>query len=335
MRVPLPSNGSGRAHYLSVQHHYGGVSDKPIKETASAIKDMQIRGAGKIACAGASALCDFSDRYEGESVECFRDDLDAAVKEILGSRPTAVSLWNGVHACIRDIDSAKGLEEARASVSENAKRFVEMSARAVEAIGRIGSKRIRDGDTIMTHCNSSAALEPIKRAHDQGKELKVYATESRPWRQGILTVNELADAGIDVTLIIDSSVRTVMKKVDKVFVGADTITSNGTLINKIGTSQLAVCADEARVPFHVCSETYKFSPMTMFGDLVTIEERGCEEVARREELRDRVKIFNPVFDSTPAKYIDAIITEVGVISPGSVYDIMVRQLGDGIFKEME
>ncbi len=294
---------------------------------------MQIRGAGKIACAGASALCDFSDRYEGGSIEGFKEDLDNAVREILGSRPTAVSLWNGVHACIRDVDSACDLDAARATVSENARRFVELSARAVEAIGRIGSKRIADGDTVLTHCNSSAALEPIKRAHAEGKELRVYATESRPWRQGVLTVNELADAGIDVTLIVDSSVRTVMKRVDKVFVGADTITSNGTLINKIGTSQLALCADEARVPFHVCSETYKFSPMTMFGDMVTIEERDCDEVAGRGEIRDGVRIFNPVFDSTPGKYIDAIITEVGVISPGSVYDIMVRQLGDGIFEE--
>jgi ribose 1,5-bisphosphate isomerase len=306
------------------------VSDIII-QTAFAIKDMRIRGAGRIARAGASALGTFADEYRGIGLDDFRRDLDSATRLLLDSRPTAVSLWNGVHACVKDVPYVKTLDEAVNSVSVNAKRFVEMSSDAVEIIGKIGAKRIQNGDVIMTHCNSSVALEVIKEAHRQGKQFKVYATESRPWRQGILTVNELADAGIDVTLIIDSAVRTVMKKVTKVFVGADTITSNGTLINKIGTSQLALSANEARVPFYVCSETYKFSPMTLFGDTVTIEERGYEEVVKLGEISESVGIFNPVFDSTPAKYIDAIITEIGMISPGSVYDVMVRQLGDSIF----
>lgn len=292
---------------------------------------MRIRGAGRIARAGASALGTFADDYRGIGLDDFRRDLDSATKTLLDSRPTAVSLWNGVHACVKDVPHVNTLDEAVNSVSVNAKRFVEMSSDAVEIIGKIGAKRIQDGDVIMTHCNSSVALEVIKEAHRQGKQFRVYATESRPWRQGILTVNELADAGIDVTLIIDSAVRAVMKKVTKVFVGADTITSNGTLINKIGTSQLALSANEARVPFYVCSETYKFSPMTLFGDTVTIEERGHEEVVKPGEISKSVGIFNPVFDSTPAKYIDAIITEIGMISPGSVYDVMVRQLGDSIF----
>lgn len=292
---------------------------------------MRIRGAGRIARAGAFALGTFADDYKGIGLDDFRRDLDSATRILLDSRPTAVSLWNGVHACVKDVPNVKTLDEAVNSVSVNAKRFVEMSSDAVEIIGKIGAKRIQDGDVIMTHCNSSVALEVIKEAHRQGKQFKVYATESRPWRQGILTVNELADAGIDVTLIIDSAVRAVMKKVTKVFVGADTITSNGTLINKIGTSQLALSANEARVPFYVCSETYKFSPMTLFGDTVTIEERGYEEVVKPGEIPKSVGIFNPVFDSTPAKYIDAIITEIGMISPGSVYDVMVRQLGDSIF----
>lgn len=292
---------------------------------------MRIRGAGRIARAGASALGTFADDYKGIGLDDFRRDLDSATRILLDSRPTAVSLWNGVHACVKDVPNVKTLDEAVNSVSFNAKRFVEMSSDAVEIIGKIGAKRIQEGDVIMTHCNSSVALEVIKEAHRQGKQFKVYATESRPWRQGILTVNELADAGIDVTLIIDSAVRAVMKKVTKVFVGADTITSNGTLINKIGTSQLALSANEARVPFYVCSETYKFSPMTLFGDTVTIEERGYEEVVKPGEIPKSVGIFNPVFDSTPAKYIDAIITEIGMISPGSVYDVMVRQLGDSIF----
>ena len=186
---------------------------------------------------------------------------------------------------------------------------------------------VNSGDVLLTHCNSSAALGVIKEAHAQGKDVRVYATETRPWRQGLLTVRELSDAGVDVTLIIDSAVRSVMKKMDRVFVGADTVTSSGELINKIGTSQVALAANEAGVPFNVCSETYKFSPKTIFGNGVPIEERDKEEVAEAGTIPENVKVYNPVFDTTPAKYIDAIVTEQGIISPGSVYDVMVRQFG--------
>lgn len=305
----------------------------PVAETAEKIRTMEIRGAGRIARAGAQALGDFAVSYDGETLDGFLSDLSDAKRTLLDSRPTAVSLWNGVHATVRGAQGASTLEDAKDLVVRNAAEFCRRSEMAVEEIARIGARRIQDGDTILTHCNSSAALGTIIEAHRQGKRIKVYATESRPWRQGILTVNALADAGVDVTLIIDSAVRAVMKKVDKVFVGADTITSQGALINKVGTSQLALAAHEARVQLYVCAETYKFSPMTLFGDTVTIEERDVSEVVRPGEVRDSVKIFNPVFDSTPAAYIDAIITELGMMSPGSVYGVLVDQLGDGIFRK--
>jgi ribose 1,5-bisphosphate isomerase len=241
-----------------------------------------------------------------------------------------VSLLNGVNATLKGVEDCTSVVEVRELVVSNSDSFRKRSLDAVRLIGEIGAKRIQNGDIILTHCNSSAAISVIKTAFGQGKEFRVYATESRPWRQGILTVNELAREGIDVTLIIDSAVRYVMKDVTNVFVGADTITSHGALINKIGTSQLALAANEARAQFYACSETYKFSPMTLFGDQVTIEERDYDEVAKRNLLEPSVKIFNPVFDTTPAKYIDGIITEVGLIPPGSVYHVMTRQLGDDI-----
>lgn len=303
-----------------------------VDTTVEAIKSMEVRGAGRIARAGASALADYVSSFEGEDLVEFMDGLMAAKAKILDSRPTAVSLWNGVHATLKGVNGCGTVREAKELVVSNAESFNRGSLDAVKLIGEIGAKRIQDGDVILTHCNSSAALSVIKTAFRQGKRFRVYATESRPWRQGILTVNELAKEGIDITLIIDSAVRSVMKSVTKVFVGADTITSHGSLVNKIGTSQLALAANEARVQFYVCSETYKFSPMTLFGDMVTIEERDHDEVAKRDILEPSVKIFNPVFDSTPAKYIDGIITEVGLISPGSVYHVMTSQLGDDIFK---
>lgn len=302
-----------------------------VDRTVEAIRTMEIRGAGRIARAGAEALSEYAEGYEGDDLEGLIAGVMDAKRRILDSRPTAVSLWNGVHATLRGVDLSDTLESARGTIVDNARAFCKKSLEAVRVIGEIGSRRIQDGDVVLTHCNSSAALSVLKTAHRQGKRFRVFATESRPWRQGILTVNELAKEGIDVTLIIDSAVTSVMKSVTKVFVGADTITSHGALVNKIGTSQIAAAANEARVQFYVCSETYKFSPMTLFGDMVTIEERDIEEVASKDELDPAVRIFNPVFDSTPARHIDGIITEVGLISPGSVYHVMVEQLGDDIF----
>ncbi len=304
-----------------------------VKRISDLIKDMTIRGAGKIACAGASAMGDFAENYEGGSLEDFKTELKKCSDILISSRPTAVSLRNGVKATMRGLSSAESLDDAKMSVSHNAKEFVKHSALALQKISKMGANRIESGDKILTHCNSKAVLGVLKEAHSQGKDIKVYATESRPWRQGILTVKELAEAGIDATLIIDSSVRMVMKDIDKVFVGADTITSHGALLNKIGTSQIALIAHEARVQFYVCSETYKFSPATIFGDMVPIEERCVSEVVKIGEIPESVRIFNPVFDSTPAAYIDAIISDVGVIHPGSVYDVMIRQLGENILEE--
>ncbi|MBR2254957.1 MAG: ribose 1,5-bisphosphate isomerase [Candidatus Methanomethylophilaceae archaeon] len=304
-----------------------------VAATAAKITDMTIRGAGRIARAGAEAMLGFATEYQGNDLEAFKKEVRRACDTLVASRPTAVSLWNGVHATVRGLDEAETVDRAREIIVKNAEEFVRRSNEAVSVIASIGAKRISDGDTIMTHCNSSVAIGVITEAHRQCKDVKVYATESRPWRQGLLTVRDLDDAGVDTTLIIDSAVRSVMAKVDKVFVGADTITAHGAVINKIGTSQLALAANEARVPFYVCSETYKFSPMTIYGDMVAIEERDMSEVVKAGEIPERVKVFNPVFDATPAKYIDAIITEVGMIHPAAVYSILSKQLGDSVLKE--
>jgi len=217
-----------------------------VDDTVKAIKDMEIRGAGRIARACASCIGDVARSGKWKSLDDMRKDVISARDKIIASRPTAVSLLNGVQYTLKGFDDCKDVQEAVNLITKNSGDFIKLSEEAVERIGIIGARRIKDGAIIMTHCNSSAALACIKQAHRSGKKVKVYATESRPWRQGILTVNELAKEGIDVTLIIDGAVRSVMKKVDIVLVGADTITSNGALINKIGTSQLALAANEAR-----------------------------------------------------------------------------------------
>ncbi|MDR3283201.1 MAG: ribose 1,5-bisphosphate isomerase [Candidatus Methanoplasma sp.] len=304
-----------------------------VAETAQAIKDMRVRGAGRIARAGASAMGAFAEGYKGVSIEQFRNDAGAAAKTILASRPTAVSLRNGVLYSVRGLDGASTLKEAVDSVVRDSAEFVESSSHAVERIAEVGAQTVRDGDVILTHCNSNAAVGVIKRANAEKKNIKVYATETRPWRQGLITSRELAEAGVDVTLIVDGAVRSVMGKVDRVFVGADTVASDGSLYNKVGTSQIALAANELGKEFSVCTETYKFSPLTLRGEPVIIEERGREEVASESDVPPSVKVFNPVFDRTPAKYISSYITENGIIHPGAVFGEMLRLFGTGRSKE--
>jgi ribose 1,5-bisphosphate isomerase len=222
---------------------------------------------------------------------------------------------------------AEDVDGARQAVVLNANNFIENSQKAVEKIGQIGSRRIRDGDTVLTHCNSQAAISVIRAAHNSGKKIKVIATESRPRFQGITTIGMLDKLGIETELIVDSAARSVMNEVDLVVVGADVITANGTLVNKIGTAQIALCAREARTSFMVAAETYKFSPKTILGELVTIEEREPMEVLPDISKYRHVKVRNPAFDVTPHQYIDLICTEAGAISPEMSYLIIRERLG--------
>ena len=298
-----------------------------LLDTAEKIRTMEIRGAGRIAAAAARALRDYVEMLETSSFEEFVAKVEKAKSILIETRPTAVSLPNAV--MLAGNYDAETVEEARSQVLDNATKFIQNADNALDNIGEIGAKRLRDGDTVMTHCNSHAALAIIKTAHNQGKRIKVYATESRPRRQGFITIKELNDAGIDTTLIVDSAVRYIMKNVDTVIVGADSITVNGALVNKIGTSQLALAAHEARVNFISAAETYKFSPSTLFGDLVEIEERDPEEVISKDKLGDMpdVKISNPAFDVTPSEYIDLIVTEAGAFPPEMAYVIIKEHLG--------
>jgi ribose 1,5-bisphosphate isomerase len=306
-----------------------------VENVAEDIRSMKIRGAGRIARQAAEALMNMMDGYEGDSLDDIKNELERGREMLLSSRPTAVSLWNGVQAVLKGYREALTLEDLTDLIKKNGERFIERSNRATEAIGEMGARRVNDGDRILTHCNSSVALSVIKTAFKEGKNIEVFATESRPWRQGLITVRELSEEGVPVTLIVDSAVRWIMKDIDMVLVGADTISSNGAVINKIGTSQIALVAQEARVPFVVCAETYKFSPMTLTGKPVEIEERGSDEVAKPGELPDEVKVLNPVFDATPPEYIDYIVTEIGLIPPSASYEVIVRMLGHEFLFENE
>jgi ribose 1,5-bisphosphate isomerase len=303
-----------------------------VTDTAEKIKSMEIRGAGRIAREAAEALRRHATEIRAEDIRFFQHEMDAAAQILIATRPTAVSLPNAVHIVMSGLERAVTLEEARNGVISRAEQFIHSSRHAVEKIAQYGARHIRDGDTLLTHCNSEAALGCIIEAHRSGKEIEVFATEVRPRNQGYVTIRTLNDAGIKTNFIVDSAVRSFIHEVDLVIVGADAVTVNGAVVNKIGTSQVAHTAHEARVNVLVAAETYKFAPRTIIGELITIEERAGSEILTDEIARTlpQVTVRNPAFDVTPAEYVDLIVTEAGAIPPQMAYIIIREYLGWGI-----
>ena len=299
-----------------------------VLDTAQKISSMEIRGAGKIGRAAATALKAAAEGSKARDAKTFLAELEEAGKTLIAARPTAVSLPNAVRFVLSRLRSAppQGVDELRKAAIIAAEEFIKNSISAVERIGEIGAKRFSDGDVVLTHCNSMAVNAVLRTAWRSGKKFEVYVTESRPRYQGHITARQLAEEGIPVTMIVDSAVRYIMKDVDKVIVGADSIAANGAAVNKIGTAQIALVAREARALFFVAAESYKFHPETLLGSLVEIEERDAMEVADPGEFPG-VRIRNPAFDVTPPEYIDLIITEKGIIPPQAAIMVIREEFG--------
>ena len=303
-----------------------------VVDIAEKIRDMTIRGAGKIARAAAECLIIVARESKARTSDEFWRELIETARFVNSTRPTAVSLPNALRYVL--IRTYKGyvegnsVDDLREIVIMSGEEFIKNSLAAVERIGEIGSRRISDGDVILTHCHSTAALNILLHAHKQGKRFKVFSTETRPKFQGRITSRILAENGIPVTLIVDSAARFVMDKVDKVVVGSDAIAANGAVVNKIGTSQIALAAYEARVRVMVAAETYKFSPETLIGRLIKIELRPETEVVDKEYTEKYgVSVLNPAFDITPPEYVDIIVTEKGIIPPQAAILVLRREFG--------
>ncbi len=306
------------------------VPDEVLK-IADDIKYMRIRGAGKIARAAAQALKIAAEKYSGPSdVESFKKYMGKVADILISTRPTAVSLPNAVLYVMFSLEKTSGnVSELKKAVVEAAEEFIRESLMALEKISEYGARRIKDDAVVLTHCHSTASVSVIVKAYKMGKIKRVYSTETRPFYQGRITTRQLLENGVPVIQIPDSAVRLIMHEVDQVVIGADTIASNGAVINKIGTSQIALAAHEARVRVFVAAETYKFSPMTVFGELVSIEFRDPTEIVPREWINEHpnVEVLNPAFDVTPPEYIDALITEIGVIPPQAAILVLMERMG--------
>ncbi|EMA59066.1 translation initiation factor IF-2B subunit delta, partial [Halorubrum distributum JCM 13561] len=292
-----------------------------VSETAKSIATMEIRGAATIASAAAEALADQAeaaaeaDATAGDP-EAFRASLRAAARTLRETRPTAVSLPNALRYVLQRMEG-DSVDRLRRSVVDASEAFVEQLDRAQEDLGQVGANRLADGDTVMTHCHSTDALACIEAAVEQGKSISAVVKETRPRQQGHITAEQLRDAGVPVTLIVDSAARRYLDEVDHVVVGADSIAADGGVINKIGTSGLAVNARERGVPIMTAAQTIKLHPETLTGHTVEIEMRDEAEVIDPEarEAIGEIDVENPAFDVTPPRYMDAIVTEQGQFPP--------------------
>ena len=265
----------------------------------------------------------------------FIKGIETIFDVMLSTRPTAVNIKWAVERIKRLLKERRGESVTRLKelLIEEAKKIHEEDIEVNKAIGRWGAQFIKDGDTVLTHCNAGSlatggygtATAPIFVAIEQGKKIQVIADETRPVLQGArLTAWELMQAGVPVTLITDNSAGALMKKgeIDLAIVGTDRTVRNGDVANKIGTYSVAVLCKEHKIPFYVAAPLSSIDFSIPTGDKIPIEERGAEEVThifgRCRIAPDNVKVRNMAFDVTPAKYVTAIITEKGAFKPRDI-----------------
>ncbi len=301
---------------------------------ADAIKTLKIRGAPAIGIAAAMGLARAAQDISASGFDEFMKALEPIMDTLLKTRPTAVNIKWAMERMKKLLleNRDESIDRLKALLIDEAKAILEEDIEVNKAIGIWGAQFIRDGDTVLTHCNAGAlatggygtATAPILVAKEQGKNIKVIADETRPVLQGArLTAWELMQAGVDVTVITDNSAGALMRKgeIDLCIVGTDRTVRNGDVANKIGTYMVAVLAKENEIPFYVAAPLSSIDFSIPSGDMIPIELRPDEEVTHikgQQITPDGVKVLNMAFDVTPAKYVTAIITEKGAFRPKDI-----------------
>jgi len=299
---------------------------KDVAGLAAAIREMRIRGAPALGVAAAYGLALAAIASPANGCDGLLADLRRAAGTLAATRPTAVNLAWALRRVLAAAEAVPDAEAARQAVLAEARRIHHEGLEADRRLSELGAEVIPDGAAVLTHCNTGAlatagygtALGILRAAHEQGKRIRVYATETRPLLQGArLTAWELLRDGIPATLIVDSAAGGLLRRgiVACVVVGADRIAANGDVANKVGTYGLAVVAHENGVPFYVAAPSSTVDLSLSSGDDIPIEERAPEEVtafAGQRVAAEGITVANPAFDVTPHRYLTAIITERGV-----------------------
>ncbi len=321
---------------------------------AEGIRKLWIRGAPAIGIAAAMGIALGAKAIKAAGFDEFMERLDPIFRTMLSTRPTAVNIRWAVERLKGHLlaHREKPVSQLKKMLVDEARKILEEDIEVNRAIGKFGAGLIKNGDTVLTHCNAGAlatggygtATAPMLFARDQGKRFRVFADETRPVLQGArLTAWELAQEGIPVTLITDNSAGALMRRgeIDLVIVGTDRTVRNGDVANKIGTYTVAVLAKEHGIPFYVAAPLSSIDLSISSGDQIPIEERDSSEVTRvcgKVRTRgtacswgsvqiapDGISVRNLAFDVTPHRYITAIITEKGIFRPGDIKNIMKKE----------
>jgi len=309
-----------------------------VDSLCEAITSLRVRGAPALGAAGGYGIALAAYRSSASLLSELMDELEAAGKTIVDTRPTAVNLSWGVRRVIQAVKEAGNIKEARMFALDEAKAIADEDVEKNKKLGEYGASLLEDGDTVLTHCNAGrlacvdwgTALGVIRSARAEGKDIRVKTCETRPLNQGSrITAWELMEDKIPVTLITDSMVGHVMRKgmVDRVIVGADRITQDA-VFNKIGTYTHSVVAKEHGIPFYVAApvSTFDFEHLE---DEIEIELRKPEELkyfGTHQIAPLDVEVYNPAFDATPMKNVSAIITENGAFYPPFLLDEVRKRI---------
>ena len=321
---------TGSLRYIDqtlLPENYTIVECRSIKRLAKAIMRLEIRGAPALGVAGAYGVALAAQVSTKKNLKAFLSDVQRDAETLRLTRPTAVNLGWGIDRVLEKIACAKNSASARSIALEEAEAIAREDTACCHAIGTYGASLLPDKCTVLTHCNAGSlacsswgtALGVIRSAIDAGKEVTVYACETRPLLQGArLTAWELVRDGIPVTVITDSAAAYLMRKntIDAFLVGADRITCD-VVFNKVGTYMHAVCARWHRIPFYVAAPRSTFDAGKREKDVI-IEERSREEMTRmgsRCVVPAAADVKNYAFDATPMDLVTAIITEQGIIHP--------------------
>ena len=301
------------------------------KEVAKAIRNMIVRGAPAIGVTAAYGIVIGMNDINIEDKCGFFNELNQIAAEMKSTRPTAVNLFWAVDRVLKTAyeNKKQSIDDIKKAVLAEAQLMDREDVASNRKIGEYGNKLINPKDTILTHCNAGSlatcdygtALGVIRAAHEAGKNVQVFADETRPYLQGArLTAYELKEDGIPVTLICDNMAGYFMHKgeINCCITGADRIAANGDTANKIGTYTIAVLAHENKIPFYIAAPVSTIDFSINSGKEIPIEERGCSEVTHIGNYRiapDGICVRNPAFDITPNRYITAIITDKGILYP--------------------
>ena len=308
---------------------------RDYQTVARAIRELRVRGAPAIGVTAAMGVALGAQSLTASGYDEFAKGVTGICEHLAATRPTAVNLFWAIERMKRTLAGSRGqpVVEIKRLLLEESQRILDEDIAMNRALGRHGAALVKDGQTILTHCNAGAlatagygtALGVVRAAWEQGKKIRVLADETRPVLQGArLTVWELMQDQIPVTLITDNMAGALMRRglIHLCLVGADRIAANGDVANKIGTYSVAVLAKAHGLPFYVAAPYSTIDLATPSGDQIPIEQRKPQEVTSicggPPVAPLGADVLNPAFDVTPAEYITAIITERGVFKPGEL-----------------